>query len=502
MIRWADAREPLDSWTQAASRPLPVAGRLSPVDRLTWVSLPGDEYALVGSASGGWVVGDRTDRARIDSLWGTEADPAGDPLVEVLWRRGLARVGDAWALAGADLTAAVEATRQRYTLVLLLSTGCNLACNYCYLGHRQPTADVAMPLATARAAIEEALEQPWDEVMFDFGEIAVSGERFVEAARLARSMAQARGKRARIAIQSNATMIDEAQADLLAELEAVVGISLDGPAEIHDSARQFRSGAGSYDRVMRALALLRERSVPVHLIATIGRHNVDRPIEVVEELVSHDPTSFLLKPVLAEGEAEVAWDAEGVSASAYARFMVVVVGHAAKNGTKYLDQTATKFMGRLLGDANGWRDSCTSRACGSGRSLHVVDPNGVSHACPRFVDETPRPEPVLLTISRTRRVPPPAAKPSLADMLPAGLRTPPTDCDGCPWLSTCGGGCTLISLDPDRPAVPQPDPHCVSYDAVHRELVRQILPRYLAGQLATDTVFNGAGVHQLAGVAT
>ena len=37
-----------------------------------------------------------------------------------------------------------------------------------------------------RAAIEEALEQPWDEVMFDFGEIAVSGERFVEAARLAR----------------------------------------------------------------------------------------------------------------------------------------------------------------------------------------------------------------------------------------------------------------------------------------------------------------------------
>ena len=94
MIRWADAREPLDSWTQAASRPLPVAGRLSPVDRLTWVSLPGDEYALVGSASGGWVVGDRTDRARIDSLWGTEADPAGDPLVEVLWRRGLARVGD------------------------------------------------------------------------------------------------------------------------------------------------------------------------------------------------------------------------------------------------------------------------------------------------------------------------------------------------------------------------------------------------------------------------
>ena len=159
--------------------------------------------------------------------------------------------------------------------MLLLSTGCNLACNYCYLGHRQPTADVAMPLATARAAIEEALEQPWDEVMFDFGEIAVSGERFVEAARLARSMAQARGKRARIAIQSNATMIDEAQADLLAELEAVVGISLDGPAEIHDSARpsdrhdrppQRRSA----DRGCRRVGLARPDELPAQAGARGG----------------------------------------------------------------------------------------------------------------------------------------------------------------------------------------------------------------------------------------
>ena len=49
-------------------------------------------------------------------------------------------------------------------------------------GHHQVTFGCC---SATRAAIEEALEQPWDEVMFDFGEIAVSGERFVEAARLA-----------------------------------------------------------------------------------------------------------------------------------------------------------------------------------------------------------------------------------------------------------------------------------------------------------------------------
>jgi uncharacterized protein len=498
MIEWAEARQPLASWETAADRPLPVAGLVTPVDHLSWIPIDDHRQALVESTTGGWIVCDSDDRIRIDNLWDTVANPATDAVLELLWRRGLARISGSDVLRGVDVGGAIEASRQRYTLVLLLSTGCNLACNYCYLGHRQPTSDVAMPVGTALAAIEEALKQPWDEVMFDFGEVAVSGKRFETIARAALTMAADRGKHARIAIQSNATTIDDRTAALLAELDAVVGISLDGPAEIHDAARRFRSGAGSYDRVVRALGLLAERSVSVHLIATIGRHNVERPIDVVEELVSQDPTSFLLKPVLAKGEAYEAWDVEGVTAEAYARFMTAVLRHAAKHGPRYLDQTATKFMARLLGDRNGWRDSCTSRSCGSGRSLHVVDPNGRSHSCPRFVEEAPSARSSSVTFLPTNHGSGPAVvRPSLADLLPEGLRAPPEDCGGCPWLATCGGGCTLISHDPARPAVPQPDPHCVSYDAIHRELVQQLLPRYLTGELREESLFNGATVRRL-----
>jgi radical SAM protein with 4Fe4S-binding SPASM domain len=240
--------------------------------------------------------------------------------------------------------------------------------------------------------------------------------------------------------------------------------------------------------------------VAVHLIATIGRHNIEHPVEVVEELVSHRPTSFLLKPVLAEGEAGAAWDAEGVSAEAYAGFMTTVLRHAAEHGSEYLDQTATKFMSRLLGDRNGWRDSCTSRACGSGRSLHVIDPAGASHACPRFVEKAvPAGQTVMVPLGPTRQSAPVVVRPSLADLLPASLRTPPSDCGGCPWLATCGGGCTLISRDPFQPAVPQPDPHCAGYDAVHRELVQRVLPMYLSGAMQRDPLFNGAVTHRLQG---
>ncbi|MGZ4725767.1 MAG: radical SAM protein, partial [Ilumatobacteraceae bacterium] len=398
MIEWAEPREPLASWAEVPDLSLPPAGTVEPADACTWVPTRDNRSLFISSATGGWILCDPTGRSEVQNRWGRIGDPRVDPLIEVLWRRGVATIGGVGAFDEIDVGAAIEASRQRYTIVLLLSTGCNLACSYCYLGHRQPTPDVSMPLETAFAAVDAALRQPWDEVMFDFGEIAVSGDRFEAVARHARDRAAELGKRMRVAVQTNATTINAATVDVLADLNAVVGISLDGPEPLHDAGRTFRSGAGSYTRVLRALRLLDERSVPVHLIATIGRHNVDHPVDVVEELASHDPTSFLLKPVLAEGEAAGAWDHQGVRPDEYARFMVTVLRHAAQHGPRFLDQTATKFMARILGDYNGWRDSCTSRSCGSGRSLHVVDPSGRTHSCPRFVEEATDPGPITVTL--------------------------------------------------------------------------------------------------------
>lgn len=498
MIEWAEARQPLASWALVADSPLPPPGPVTPVAGCCWVPTADGRSLLVEGTTGGWVLCDEAGRAEVEQRWDRHGEPRQDAVLEVLWRRGIARIGGVGAFDEVDVEAAIEASRQRYTIVLLMSAGCNLACSYCYLGHRQPTADVAMPLETAFAAVDRALEQPWDEVMFDFGEIAVAGRRFEAVARYALERATAQGMRARVAVQTNATTIDGPTADFLAGVDAVVGISLDGPQRLHDAARTFRSGTGSYGRVVRALDRLAERSVAVHLIATIGRHNVGHPIEVIEELASHQPASFLLKPVLAEGEAASDWDREGIRPDEYAAFMGEVLAHAAAHGPRYLDQTAAKFAGRLLGDRNGWRDSCTSRSCGSGRSLHVVDPTGRTHACPRFVDEGPAGGPTAVTLgTKPLRKAPAYASPTLEDLLPPALRTPPATCGGCPWLATCGGGCTLIGQDPSAPAVPQPDPHCVAYDDIHRELASHFLPMYLDGRFREAPAFNGATARRL-----
>lgn len=489
MIRWLEPREPL----AAPSGPLPPPGVLT-LDEHSWIPTSAGP-ALVNGATGGWLIGDDADRRGVLARVGTTVDPVLDPVAQVLWRRGIARIGGTSASGVEDFAAAVEGTRGHYTLVLLLSAGCNLTCTYCYLGHQQPSLSVAMDVETARSALRAAFAQPWPEVLVDLGEISAASRAFREVAGIARAEADRADKRLRIAVQTNGTTINPETAQLLAELDAVVGISLDGPADLHDAARTFRSGAGSHALVVRALDLLRAHGVGVHLIATIARHNVRRPIEVVEEIVRHRPTSFLLKPVLAIGEAADAWDAEGVGAAEHEQFMVDVLRYAVVHGGQYLDQSTAKFVSRFIGDRNGWRDSCTSRSCGSGRSLHVVDSAGGIHACPRFVS-TAEPAgqgvPVEITI-RPRAI-------ALDDLLPAGLRTPPPTCSGCPWLASCGGGCTLVGLDRAQPAVPQPDPHCLAYDAMHREILTGLIPAYLAGRLRTATAFNGAHVRELAGV--
>ena len=174
MIEWLEPRQPLASWARAALVSVPPQGHVSPVGTPLWLPIDDRRSALVDGVTGGWVLCTNDVRGRIDDGWDRVVDPSLDQTFELLWRRGLVRIGGIGVFDGIDVANAIEASRERYTLVLLLSTGCTLACSYCYLGHRLPTDDVAMPVETALSAVDAALAKPWPEVVAHFGEVAVS----------------------------------------------------------------------------------------------------------------------------------------------------------------------------------------------------------------------------------------------------------------------------------------------------------------------------------------
>lgn len=88
------------------------------------------------------------------------------------------------------------------------------------------------------------------------------------------------GQIIRYTLQTNGTTIDDTWARFLKKHDVLVGISIDGPREMHDAYRLDKGGRPTFDKVMRGLAHLRKRKVEYNVLTTLHRANADHPLEV------------------------------------------------------------------------------------------------------------------------------------------------------------------------------------------------------------------------------
>jgi uncharacterized protein len=164
---------------------------------------------------------------------------------------------------------------------------CNLDCEYCfflskemlYPGSRFRMADDLLE-TYLRQLIEAHARSPEVTVAWQGGEPTMMGldffRRSVELAEHYRMPQQ----RIAYTIQTNATLVDDEWAAFLKEAGFLVGVSIDGPKEIHDAYRVDKGGKGSFDRVMAGLGHLRDAGVDWNALTTIHAANQDRGREV------------------------------------------------------------------------------------------------------------------------------------------------------------------------------------------------------------------------------
>ena len=81
-------------------------------------------------------------------------------------------------------------------------------------------------------------------------------------------------------IRTNGTLLDDAWAAFFAEHGFLVGLSIDGPPEVHDTYRVDKGGKGSFARVMRRLATLQRNGVEWNALITVHAANQDRGREI------------------------------------------------------------------------------------------------------------------------------------------------------------------------------------------------------------------------------
>ncbi len=168
------------------------------------------------------------------------------------------------------------------------SFDCNLRCRYCFYLPKEELFGSGvhrMDRETLEAVTRSYLAMPMASHTFGWqgGEPTLAGvEFFREAVRLQRE--HAAGGSVANALQTNGTLLDDEWGKFLRENRFLVGISIDGPAELHDRFRIRADGGGSHAGVMRGLGVLKRHGVEFNALTLVSAANQDRPVEVYRYL--------------------------------------------------------------------------------------------------------------------------------------------------------------------------------------------------------------------------
>ncbi len=176
---------------------------------------------------------------------------------------------------------------------------CNLDCAYCYYLAKEllyPGSRFRM----ARDLLEEYTRQYIEaqrvpEVTFAWhgGEPTLMGLDFFRLALEFQYKYARPDMRISNTLQTNGTTLNDEWCQFFHENDFLIGLSLDGPRELHDAYRVDKGGKPTFDRVMAGLALLKKHHVEFNILTTLHAANVHHPLEIYTFLRDEVGTQFI-----------------------------------------------------------------------------------------------------------------------------------------------------------------------------------------------------------------
>ncbi|WP_107656009.1 radical SAM/SPASM domain-containing protein [Nocardia suismassiliense] len=185
-------------------------------------------------------------------------------------------------------------------LIVKATRLCNLRCKYCFDWRTGP--DQIMPFDVLVRTIAAATSDPrHDTVVFNWhgGEPTVLPISFYERALHLQGRFRLPGQRILNTVQTNATLLDATWVEFFVTNGFAIGVSVDGPRDVHDSARVDRSGRGTFDRVCQGIALLRDHGASFAVILVIDQPTLARgPDALLDFLVEQGIADVALNFVM------------------------------------------------------------------------------------------------------------------------------------------------------------------------------------------------------------
>lgn len=314
---------------------------------------------------------------------------------------------------------------------------CNIACKYCYYREKkalyQNGTSFRMNDRVLREFTRQYIQsQRPNEIVFAWqgGEPTLLGIDFFRKALRYQKAFKQPGDRIINTIQTNGILLDEAWCLFLKKNRFLVGLSMDGPADIHNVFRQSKKGAGTFEAVYHALQLLKSHQVEFNILCVVSRANAGKAGQVYR-FFRNEGVRFiqLISMVCPAGDIKNACSASPLE---WGQFLCDV-----------FDRWVARDLGKVFimnfeSTLAAWLDmepsNCVLRKnCGQ---TMVLEHNGDLYSCDYFVDEAHRLGNIMDTdlhlMGGTSR------------QLDFGMRkseTLPEDCQLCKALPFCNGGC-------------------------------------------------------------
>jgi len=190
------------------------------------------------------------------------------------------------------------------TLVIQPTPFCNIACTYCYLPHRNDRS--VMSRETLQKVFQRVFESEWLApeltVIWHAGEpLVMPVTWYREAFDLIESM-RPKGLHIRHAIQTNGTLITPAWCKLFHDYDVGVGVSIDGPQQLHDVHRRTRAGRGTFDKTIAGIRMLRSHGVDFHVITVLSQDSLNDPEVLVDFYIAEGIDQICFNVEESEGD--------------------------------------------------------------------------------------------------------------------------------------------------------------------------------------------------------
>ena len=283
-------------------------------------------------------------------------------------------------------------------------------------------------------------------------------------------------------LQTNGTLLNDEWCEFFRDHGFLIGISIDGPAELHDVHRVDKSGRPTFDRVMRGLRLLQKHGVEYNILTTVNRVNADHPLEVYRFLRDEAGATWMqfIPAIERLNQAGVSLYQEGTTVSGrsvlpeqFGNFLSTIFDEWVKNDVgRVFVQTFEATVRNWLGLPSS--GMCVFDAtCGHGLAL---EHNGDLYSCDHFVE----PKHLLGNIRQNHMIDLAGSDQQIAfgrDKL-AGL---PRHCRECEVGFACKGECPKNRFLTTPEGEPGLNYLCAGYRAFFRHVDRPL--KIMAGLL-------------------